>query len=104
VQDRLDNFINPAAFSAPAPFTFGNVARTLPDVRGPGLTNLDFSLFKTFALTEALRLQFRAESFNLTNSPMFGLPNQSFGTVAFGAITGTANNPRQLQFALRMFF
>lgn len=104
VQDRLTNFLNPAAFSAPAPFTYGNVSRTLPDVRGPGLTNLDFSLFKTFALTEKVNLQFRAEAFNLSNSPMFGLPNQSFGVAAFGAITGTANNPRQLQFALRLFF
>ncbi|MCW5965366.1 MAG: TonB-dependent receptor [Bryobacterales bacterium] len=104
VQDRLTSYLNPAAFSAPAPFTYGNVGRTLPDVRGPGLTNLDFSLFKTFALTEKVNLQFRAEAFNLSNSPMFGLPNQSFGAAAFGAITNTANNPRQLQFALRLFF
>jgi len=103
-QDRLDSYINADAFSAPAPFTFGNVSRTLPNVRGPGLTNLDFSLFKTFALTDKLNLQFRAEAFNLSNSPMFALPNQNYGTAAFGAITATANNPRQLQFALRMFF
>lgn len=104
VQDRLNAYINPAAFSAPAPFTYGNVARTLPDYRGPRFTNLDFSLFKTFTLKESLRLQFRAESFNLSNSPMFGLPNQSFGAAGFGAITSTANNPRQVQFALRLFF
>lgn len=104
VQDRLDSYINPAAFSAPAPFTYGNVSRTLPDVRGPGLTNLDFSLFKTFALTEKVNMQFRTEAFNLSNSPMFGLPNQAFGTAAFGVINSTANNPRQLQFALRLFF
>lgn len=104
VQDRLNSYINPDAFSAPAPFTYGNVPRTLPNVRGPGLTNLDFSLFKTFPLTEKLRMQFRAEAFNLSNSPMFALPNQSYGVAAFGAITATSNNPRQLQFALRMFF
>lgn len=85
-------------------FTYGSVSRTLPDVRGPGLTNLDFPLFKTYALTGKLNLQFRAEAFNLSNSPMFGLPNRSFGVAAFGAITSTANNPRQLQFALRLFF
>lgn len=104
VQDLLNGYINADAFSAPAPFTYGNVSRTLPDVRGPGLTNLDFSLFKTFSLTEALRMQLRAEAFNVSNSPMFALPNQNFGVAAFGAITSTSNNPRQLQFALRMFF
>jgi hypothetical protein len=104
VQSKLNRYINPAAFSAPTAFTFGNVGRTLSNVRGPRLTNLDASVFKAFRLTEALNLQFRAEAFNLSNSPMFGLPNAVFGTAAFGTITSQANNPRQLQFALRLAF
>jgi len=50
------------------------------------------------------RVQFRAEAFNFTNSPMFGMPNQSFGSAAFGTITSAQNTPRQLQLALRLFF
>jgi hypothetical protein len=104
VQSKLNAYLNPAAFSAAAPFTFGNVARTLANVRGPHLRNLDLSLFKAFKLSEELTLQFRAESFNFTNSPMFASPNASFGSVAFGTITSTSNNPRQIQFALRLSF
>jgi hypothetical protein len=104
VQSKLTGYLNAAAFSAPAPFTFGNVSRTLSNVRGPHLTNLDLSIFKSFRVTERLTVQFRTEAFNLSNSPMFSLPNASFGTVAFGTITGTSNNPRQIQFALRLNF
>ena len=103
VQNRLSAFVDAKAFAAPDPFTYGNVGRTI-NVRGPRLSNMDLSLFKTFGLTEKLKLQFRAEAFNLTNSPMFAMPNQAFGSAAFGTITSTQNNPRQLQLALRMFF
>ena len=104
VQSRLTAFLDAGAFSAPAAFTYGNVGRTLPDVRGPRSSNLDLSLFKTFSLTETLRLQCRAEMFNATNTPVFGNPNTSFGAANFGVITGQANNPRQVQLALRMYF
>ena len=103
-QDRLNAFLNAAAFSTPDPFTYGNVGRTLPNVRGPRLSNMNLSVFKTFPVTEKLMLQFRTEAFNVTNSPMFGLPNQAFGSTAFGTITSTQNTPRQLQLALRLYF
>jgi hypothetical protein len=103
-QDRLNAFVNAAAFAAPEPFTYGNVGRLLSNVRGPRLSNMDLSLFKTFTLREKLKLQFRAEAFNATNSPMFGMPNQAFGSAAFGTITATQNNPRQMQLALRLAF
>ena len=104
VKDRLNRYFDTKAFTQPAPFTFGNVGRTLPDVRGPGLKNLDFSLFKNFKLVERLSLQFRAEAFNLTNTPSFSLPNQNFNAVAFGQITGTDNAARQIQFGLKLLF
>ncbi|MPY86303.1 MAG: hypothetical protein GEU99_00090 [Luteitalea sp.] len=104
VQSRLDSYLLADAFAAPEPFTFGDVGRTLSDVRGPRFSNLDFSVFKSFRIREALNVQFRCEVFNATNSPMFGLPNQSFGSAGFGAITSQANNPRQIQFALRIVF
>ena len=73
-------------------------------MRGPGLRNLDFSLFKNFALVERMSLQFRAEAFNMTNTPGFSDPNQNFNAVAFGQITGTSNAARQVQFGLKLLF
>jgi hypothetical protein len=104
VQSKLNGYLNAAAFSTAAPFTFGSVGRTLASVRGPRLSNLDMSLFKSFNVTEVVTLQFRAEAFNFTNTPMFAVPNTNFGNAAFGTITSTSNNPRQLQLALRLSF
>jgi hypothetical protein len=99
---RLAQYFNTAVFSQPAPFTFGNTGRTL-NVLGPGLHNLDFSGFKNFHLTEQVNLQFRAEFFNVTNTPAFGLPDQVLSDAAFGRIT-SAGTPRQVQFALKLLF
>jgi hypothetical protein len=108
---RLDNptlgqWFNTAAFSNPAPFTFGNVSRTLPDVHSDGAFNIDFSVFKYFPVTEKLRLQFRAEAFNLTNTPTFDTPGRSLNAATFGVVTATAFNPkpREVQLALRLLF
>ncbi|MGH9840533.1 MAG: TonB-dependent receptor domain-containing protein, partial [Blastocatellia bacterium] len=99
-------YFNTSVFSAPPLYTFGNAPRTLPDVRGPGTHNWDFSLFKTFSILEGLNVQFRAEAFNLLNRVQFGLPNQNFGDLGrgFGQITSQANSPRQMQFALKVLF
>jgi hypothetical protein len=102
----LSQWYNTAAFTAPAPYTYGNVARTLPDVSGDGLFNIDFSLFKNFTVKERFRFQFRAEAFNLTNTPTFDATNNSYGTPTFGQITALAffPKPRIIQFGLRMDF
>ncbi|MBI3682311.1 MAG: TonB-dependent receptor [Acidobacteria bacterium] len=104
VESRLTQYFDKTAFALPAPFTFGSLGRTLPDARAPGLKNLDYSLFKNFSLREGLSLQFRAESFNLTNTPSFGEPNQNLSAVQFGQITGTSNAARQVQFGLKVLF
>jgi hypothetical protein len=104
IQDRLDSYMDAAAFSAPEPFTFGNVGRTLPDARGPRNSNVDISVAKAFRLREAIELQFRGEFFNAFNTPIFQLPNQAFGNRQFGTIAGQANDPRQVQLALRLVF
>jgi len=104
IQDRLENYLNRDAFSHPGPFHYGNVGRVLSDVRGPRLSNIDLSLFKTFPIRENLRLQARGEFFNAFNSPMFGLPNTAFGGANFGRITSQANDPRQVQLALKLIF
>ena len=101
---RLNGYLNAKVFSLPAPFTFGNTSRTLPNVRAPGLQNIDFSLFKSFHIRELIRLQLRAEAFNLLNEVVFGTPNMTVSAVAFGTITGQSNSARQLQVALKLLF
>jgi hypothetical protein len=105
VVDRLNQYFNTGVFSQPAPFTFGNVARTLPDVRQPASKNLDLSLFKNFNLSEHGKvLEFRAEAFNATNTPIFGAPGTTFGAATFGVISSAGNAPRQIQVGLRLAF
>jgi hypothetical protein len=104
VQSRLDRYLNPSAFSPAEPWTYGNVSRTLPDVRMPRQSNADLSLFKNFTVREGMRLQFRAEFFNAFNTPIFGAPGTGFGSRSFGVITSTMEDPRQTQLALRLVF
>ena len=104
VAARLNKYFDTSVFSQPAPFTFGNAARTLPDVRGPGQQDVDLSLFKNFHPIERLTAQFRAEAFNLMNQVVFGMPNGTYSNAAFGTITGVANSPRSIQFGLKLLF
>ncbi len=104
VESRLTKYFNTSVFSQPATYTFGNVSRTLPNLRAPGLRNIDFSLFKNFALTERWKLEVRAESFNLSNTPQFGAPNTSVTSTSFGVITTQVNSPRQNQIAMKLLF
>jgi hypothetical protein len=101
---KLSEWFNVKAFSQPAPFTFGSAPRTLPDVRAPGVRQLDFSVFKEFRFTEHRWVQLRGEFFNLTNTPNFAVPGLTFGTGAFGVISSQANTPRQVQFGLKVYF
>jgi len=66
--------------------------------------NWDVSLFKQFAINERVRMQFRAEFFNASNTPRFGTPNTTVNSAAFGVITSQANAPRQVQFGLKLLF
>jgi hypothetical protein len=103
LEQRLSNYINPAAFSAAPQFTFGNLSRTI-DMRGPGQANWDLSVFKNVSISEKLKGQFRCEALNAFNTPLFYGPNVSFGSSTFGKITSQANFSRQLQLALRFSF
>jgi len=99
------------AFANPPIYTFGNVGRTLPDVRAPGLIDLDLALLKTTRIYERLAVQFRAEAFNLANKTNLGLPNTTFvsgpdgrnASATFGTIT-TALDARSLQFGLKLLW
>jgi hypothetical protein len=99
VEDRLNNYINKAAFSAAPQFTYGNLSRTIT-MRGPGQANTDFSLFKSYA-AEKFKAQFRAEVFNLTNTPQFYGPTTNISSSAFGTITSQANFNRVFQLGVR---
>lgn len=91
-------------FSQPAPFTFGNLGDRLPDVRTDGARNFDLSLFKEFRPFEKLRTQFRAEWLSAFNTPRFSGPNTGVTSTTFGVIAGQANNPRQIQFGLKLLW
>ena len=103
----IDKWFNTAAFSLPLAYTWGNSSRTLATVHTDTLWNMDLSVFKNFPIWgERTKLQFRAEAFNLTNTPTFGEPGRAINTATFGQVTATAFNPkpREVQLALRLTF
>ncbi len=101
--DKLNQWINPAAFAAVPSYSFGNAPRTI-GYRMPGQDNVDLSLFKTFTIHERLKAQFRAEALNALNTPMFGRPDTNFNTPNFGRVTTQRNFPRMIQLGVRVFF
>jgi hypothetical protein len=94
-------YFNTAAFTAAPQFVVGTSSRN--PVRGPGLQNADVMIGKTFRLTERVKLEFRAEAFNVSNTPPLNDPNGSFGSAAFGSIT-SAGNPRDFEFVAKVHF
>jgi len=94
-------WLDKTAFKEPVSGTLGNSG--IGVIRGPGWKTFDLSLSKNFALTESKSLQFRAEMFNITNTPQFSTPNRNASSVTFGEITG-AQGERNVQFALRFSF
>jgi len=102
----LSQWFNTAAFSLPAPFTFGNASRTIPNVMGPRLINMDVALYKDFVVKEKYTIDLRGEAFNLFNRPDFGNPNLTVGSPTFGMITSVLVNPlpRNIQLSLRVTF
>lgn len=123
---NVDHWLNPAAFASPPVATavgqsdYSVLGGAPTQFYGPGFHRLDFSLFKSFRITESTRLEFRAEAFNLTNTPNFSPPGfAANGTSAapgsldytspasFGKINSTRdgqNDQRELQFALKFYF
>ena len=101
----LARWFDTSAITLPAQYTFGNVGRMHPSLRSDFIENLDLSVFKRFRLHgERVALELRGESFNMANHPVFGSPNTTVGNAQFDRVTGTANSPRQTQFALKLLF
>jgi hypothetical protein len=114
---NVQQFYNPAAFADPPVVTqigqtdFSPLGGGNTQVTGPPIRRLDFSIFKSFLLSETRRFEFRAESFNLTNTPTFAQPltaNLNYlDTANFGRISSTRDAPndaRELQFALKFYW
>ena len=100
-------WFNPSCFTDPAAWSYGNEPRVDATLTQDGIANWDFAAFKTFTFAERFNFQFRAEFFNIFNSPTFGAPN---GTCCeanngnFGVVTNTVGNPRLIQFGLKFSF
>jgi hypothetical protein len=103
---RVDRWFESGAFTAVP--RFGSLGRNV--IIGPGFSNVDFSALKNIQLKEDLRLQFRAEVFDLLNHANFGQPGRVVGSATFGQIfntrfpTGDSGSSRQLQFAMNLMF
>ncbi|MGC1293552.1 MAG: hypothetical protein WA869_00805, partial [Alloacidobacterium sp.] len=98
-----NQYINAACYVAPPAGQLGDASRV--PVTGPGFVNTDFSVIKQFMLPrEGMGLNFRAEFFNLFNHAQFGLPINDINAIGFGAVNSTVNNPRLVQFALKLTF
>lgn len=100
-----ERWFNTAAVGAPTPFTLGNAPRFIGNVRAGATRHADVNLAKNFSLTERFRLQFRAEAYNLTNTPQFAPPGITVGNADFGQVNNTRfNDRRNLQLALKLLF
>ena len=115
-KQTVQAWYNPAAFTTPAPYTFGDVGRNT--LRGPNPINFDFALLKNFRITESKRVQFRSEFFNIFNRANFSPPGggASGGFSLLGGEAGTAVNgttfmhifsaaaAREIQFSLKLLW
>ena len=99
-----DHYINLAAFSVPAAYTYGTADRSYTSLRNPMLLNESLGLIKRTAITEHISLTFRAEFFNVFNRVVFGSPAANVSASNFGIIGSQGNTPRQGQVALRLEF
>ena len=95
-------WFNPAAFSTPAAYTFGNVGRNT--VYGPGMQTMDLALARSFELAEHLRMELRGEAFNALNRSNWGTPNRFVNTPQFGTITEASTPGREFQLSARLSF
>ncbi|MCE5308161.1 MAG: TonB-dependent receptor [Acidobacteriales bacterium] len=102
--ERLNRYLDPAAFSVPQPFVNGTAPRVMGYARAPGFHGMDASIFKQFHLTENRYGEFRWEAYNVTNTPIFGVPGTTVGAGNFGVISSQANGPRSMRMVLKFYF
>ena len=98
----ISQWFDKTAFLLPNAYTWGNSGANI--LREDRFKNLDLSLFKQFRINERSQVQFRAEAFNLTNSPSFSAPGTNIDTASGGVVTSTISTPRNIQFGLKLNF
>ena len=106
---KLSQWFNTSCFAAPPDFGPGSESRVDPVLRGPGINNFDFAVFKRTQISEKMGIEFRTEFFNLFNHPYFGMPATGLGAGGFGVVNstiagGVASPERLIQFALKFVF
>lgn len=99
-----DRWFRTEIFAIPEPYTRRTNPKQYEGLRGPNRWNFDSTVSKNFQLTERLKLEFRMEAYNLTNSIMWGNPSTSVTSSLFGRITSQVNRGRELQYAARIHF
>jgi len=105
VRTNCASATEPVAFIQQPPDTLRTLSLRFPSLRPPKVPNADVSLFKAFRVREGLRLQIRAEAFNMTNSPQLGTPSTSLTSTTAGQISFTqSNDPRNIQMAAKLLF
>jgi hypothetical protein len=110
ITGNIERYVDPTAFQLPPENSYGNSGRNV--LEGPGLVTFDLGLFKNTTIGERVRLQFRAEAFNLFNHANFAIPDNftifvdANSTVpgTFGRITRTTTTSRQIQFGLKLIY
>jgi hypothetical protein len=100
-----DGWFNTAAFTRPGTYEMGNMTRWAPNIRFGPAKHGDVAILKNFRFAEKMKAQFRAEMFNVTNTPQFGRANTDISSGDFGRVGGTTNvGPRNIQLGLRVQF
>jgi hypothetical protein len=99
---KTAQFFDTSCFARPPLYQYGNQGRNV--LTGPGTQLWDAGLQKEFPFSERYKLEFKTEFFNVFNNVNFGYPNASFGTLQFGTIRSTSEDPRSMQFGLKFSF
>jgi hypothetical protein len=100
VRQNCADASQPVAFIQTPPYTLRTLSGVLPGIRTEVPTTVDLSIFKTFQVYERTKLQFRANAYNLANTPVFGGPNTTSGVIGIGQV----NDPRIVELALKLNF
>jgi hypothetical protein len=104
IDSRLNHYFNTAAFARPTNFTIGNLSANIGTVRTPGMNQVHMTLGKSFQIREKRSVELRITAYNLLNHPMFGSPNTTTGSAAFGVISSQQNLGRQIESMLKIHF
>jgi hypothetical protein len=98
-----DAWFDVNAFAQPGSFLFGNCGYNT--MRGPSFKTMNFSVFRSFPISDAKRVELRLETFNLFNWTNFGFPGSSVANLnTFGVISSSLRDPREMQLAVKFYF